>query len=98
MVLTMAELDEALFPIEGLLDFSAAFTRRQRVNSLNIIANVPEEDRKGRTADICRALHGIPQLRTAIQEGTLAISATTQKGNFHPSTGSSKRTITIITS
>ncbi len=97
-VLTMADLDEALFPIEGLLDFSAAFTHEQDMNSLKIIATMLEENGEPRTDDIYRALHGIPDLRIALQEGTLAVSATVQKGNPPPSTGSGKRIITLIRS
>ncbi len=97
-VLTMADLDEALFPIEGLLDFSAAFTHEQGMNHLKITATVLDENGERRTDDIYRALHGIPDLRIAVQEGTIAVSTTVRKGTPHPLSGSSKRTITIIRS
>ena len=66
-ILTMTDLDEVLFRIGDLVDFSAAFIREEDLNRLSISTTMLEGNSRGRTTeDVERALHSIPALRSAV--------------------------------
>jgi phenylacetate-CoA ligase len=58
----MADLDEALFPLEGVLDFAAAITRRGGKDSLRLEVETAGSASAGMVAAINRALDSIPAI------------------------------------
>jgi phenylacetate-coenzyme A ligase PaaK-like adenylate-forming protein len=94
IVLTIEDLDEALFPICNLIDFSAELTWEEDLNHLEIRATFPEGSGKHETESIHRALKGIPVLRSSIREARLKVRVTVREGNPSKLNGSVKRTIT----
>ncbi len=63
--LSMADLDDALFPIETVLDFSAAVTREGDRNCLHLDVQVAPGTRGAALAAIRRALDCVPAWRLA---------------------------------
>ena len=94
IMLTMEDLDEALFPIRDLIDFSAELTWEHDRNHLQIRATFLEGSGEHETENIHSALKGIPVLRSSIREGRLKVRVTVREGNPGTLNGSTKRTIT----
>jgi phenylacetate-coenzyme A ligase PaaK-like adenylate-forming protein len=67
---TLADLDEALFSVAGVVDFRASISREAGRDSLRVEAMVMEECAVGA---ITAALESIPALRTARQAGKLSV-------------------------
>jgi phenylacetate-CoA ligase len=92
-VLTMADLDEALFPIRGLVDFAAELTCRNGRNHLNITATLLAGEDEDRSEELWRVLKGIAPLRAHIAEGKLELGLAVRKGSPQPLNGVTKRTL-----
>lgn len=92
-VLTMADLDEALFPIRGLLDFTAELTCRKGRNFLRITVSFLAGASGDRLEEVQRALGGIATLRSLVQKGELEFAVTVGEGRSQPLTGVTKRTL-----
>jgi phenylacetate-coenzyme A ligase PaaK-like adenylate-forming protein len=71
--LSMADLDEAIFPVEMVLDFSASLTCVQGLDRLRIEIQVTEPDNRHTFAAIQEALDTIPVIRSALRGGALAL-------------------------
>jgi phenylacetate-coenzyme A ligase PaaK-like adenylate-forming protein len=93
IMLTMADLDEALFPIRDLIDFSAELTWEHDRNHLQIRATLLGRSGEHETENIHSALKGIPVLRSSLQEGSLKVRVTVREGSPNPLNGSTKRTM-----
>jgi phenylacetate-coenzyme A ligase PaaK-like adenylate-forming protein len=92
-VLTVADLDEALFPLQGLLNFRIEITGDRETGVLRgtlYSGDIPSEN-------LCRdarsALEGIPSVRSAIDAGYLSIAPIRTSAENWISTGSIKRKI-----
>jgi phenylacetate-coenzyme A ligase PaaK-like adenylate-forming protein len=72
--LAMAELDEALFPIEGLLNFSARLHRENGSRCLEIMVRVVEGCRESVLTALRPALASIPAIGLAQQAGALHLA------------------------
>ncbi|MCL6479154.1 MAG: AMP-binding protein [Peptococcaceae bacterium] len=73
-LLTMRELDEALFPVEGLVDFEASLSRADGVDRLNIgVRMAGEVDDKTRIF-LRKALETIPLIKHAVIQGNLEVN------------------------
>jgi hypothetical protein len=94
IMLTMEDLDEALFPIRDLIDFSAELTREHDRNHLQIKATFPEGSGEHETENIYSALKGIRVLHSSIREGRLQVRVTVREGSPGTLNGSNKRTMT----
>jgi phenylacetate-CoA ligase len=92
-LLTMAELDEALFRIPDLIDFSAVLTRENDLDCLQIAAAMLDDENEGRIESIHRALNDISTIRSAVRQGSLALSVVARKGKPLPLNSTVKRTI-----
>jgi phenylacetate-coenzyme A ligase PaaK-like adenylate-forming protein len=94
--LSMTELDEALFPLPGLLDFSADLTRendrdRLRIEILTMKANGKH------LADLARsAVRAIHAVRAACEEEALFVSIDVRRKGQIVSNTSGKRRITDL--
>jgi phenylacetate-CoA ligase len=70
--LSMAQLDEALFPISGIVDFSAEITRRAGVLRLSVdVVHNGEGTRQELSGAVAETLAAIPSIETALGSGTL---------------------------
>jgi hypothetical protein len=89
----MADLDEALFPIPGLLDFSARVDGEGRMVRLHIEIQSIYENRQI-LADVQGSLDAHPVIVAARKAGLLkTVSVAGRKGSPREATGASKRTI-----
>lgn len=92
--LAMADLDEAVFRIRDVVDFSAEITGENGIDCLRITVTVPAGDVMRTKDDVSRALNGIPVVRSAVERGTLAVFAAVRQGSPGPLNSSVKRTLT----
>ncbi|MEI6205800.1 MAG: DVU_1553 family AMP-dependent CoA ligase [Desulfuromonadales bacterium] len=92
-LLNMADLDEALFPLPGLLNFQAALTEEDGVDVLSVSLFT----RGGSAEKLCRstweALAAIPAVQKASATGKLRIAPPAIAENNWQSSGSVKRTL-----
>jgi phenylacetate-coenzyme A ligase PaaK-like adenylate-forming protein len=92
--LTMSQLDEALFPQPGLIDFQADVTRADDRDSLDIVLQLTEGTDPGRLADwIHERLTAVPGIYEAVGDGNLVIGNVVSGTGYQPATGSKKRLI-----
>ncbi|MHC1727007.1 MAG: DVU_1553 family AMP-dependent CoA ligase [Syntrophobacteraceae bacterium] len=91
MALSMADLDEALFEIEGLIDFDAVITRCNQVDHLHVKAGVVGGGNEGVVRAIRKSLDRIPVLRDLTKEGRLTLHI--NAGLHEEGSGHTKRTI-----
>ena len=94
MVLTMAELDEALFSIRDLVDFGAELSCRHGQNHLKITATLVGACEESKLEDIQKALRGIVVLRSLTLGGKLDLGVVVREGSPQPLNGVTKRTLT----
>ncbi len=94
--LSMADLDEPLFSLPGLLDFTAALTRETDMDRLHIEIQTMEPG-IAQLADMARsAIEAIPAVSAAVSEGALRVSIDIRpEGRFTPGPAG-KRTIRKI--
>ncbi len=69
--LTLADLDEALFPLEGILNFSAAVTNEAGKDCLRLDVKVVETGAYNLAPAIQQALDAVPAIRLARQANQL---------------------------
>jgi phenylacetate-coenzyme A ligase PaaK-like adenylate-forming protein len=69
--LSITDLDEAIFPVERVLDFSASLTREQGLDRLRIEVQVIGADNRQTFAAIQEALNAVPVIRSALRGGAL---------------------------
>lgn len=91
-VLTMRDLDEALFPIEGLLNFEASLSCRNDLDRLNVGVWMNQEGGEQGIAIIHKALESIPLVTSARKQGKLEVQVDFL-GEGNPGRGPVKRTI-----
>ena len=86
--LTMADLDEALFPIDGVWNFTASLSREDRIDHLLVEVWGTGETR---LQVVQRALEAIPGLWAAQESGRLEVVSTVQKESSFGLSGQAKR-------
>jgi hypothetical protein len=95
-LLTMADLDEALFPIESLLDFSAMLIRGDKVGELRIEAQMCGATTGTVVGLVQSAIESIAAVRRARAMGTLHLAQVRLKSEPLASPGAAKRAIRIV--
>lgn len=90
--LIMADLDEALFPIPGLVDFTAQLRQGERAQ-LHIEALLLPGKGNGAASDVRKALDSIPAIVQAHQDGTLTTAVTARLWDAGVAPHLGKRTI-----
>lgn len=97
VLLTMADLDEALFPIRDLIDFTAELTWEDDRSHLRLIAFFLDgscmQSGRQRINDISEALNSVSSLQSCARRGKLRITVALREGHCGASSGSTKRTI-----
>jgi len=93
LCLTMADLDNALFPIETVLDFSAIVTRKENQDLLSLEVQVVPGVRDAAFAAIVQALDSVPGLRQARLAGHLDATLELQESSFRDLRSPTKRTL-----
>ena len=86
--LTMADLDEALFPIDGVWNFTAWLSREGKIDCLNL-----EIWGTGQTKAhvVQEAVEAIPAVRVALESGRLKVAPMIQKEGPFGFSGQAKR-------
>lgn len=93
LYLTMSDLDDALFPIEAVLDFAATITRKENQDCLNLEIQVAPGARTAVSAALGPALDSVPVLRQARSAGHLNIILDLQESSFRDLRGPAKRVL-----
>ncbi|MHB1652632.1 MAG: DVU_1553 family AMP-dependent CoA ligase [Desulfitobacteriaceae bacterium] len=88
--LSMSDLDEAILPVEGVVDFAAQLYGKGKQN-LSIAVLPSTKDIKLNLVRIEKAVYAIPQIKSAVALGLLDVKVSA--GEFKRPTGNSKRTI-----
>jgi len=91
--LTVADLDEALFPLQGLLNFQVEIAGDQNTDVLRVTLYSGDTPAENLCRDARSALAGIPSVRSAIDTGNLSIEPIRTSTENWISTGSIKRKI-----
>jgi phenylacetate-coenzyme A ligase PaaK-like adenylate-forming protein len=91
--LSMADLDEAVFPVENLMDFSASLTGRQGIDYLRIEAQAAGDVNAQTVAAIKKALCAVPAIRSALRDGSLSLDVSLLPQGRNPLSGDSKRVL-----
>lgn len=90
-----SDLDEALFTIESILDFSATLKRESAVDLLELCVRfVPGAGNTSRRG-VINALEEIPAILQGMTTGTLKVQINEANGLVAPGTGVQKRTIHV---
>lgn len=89
--LSMADLDEAVFSVENVLDFSALLTGEQGQERLRIEAQVTEAGSRETMAEIEEALDAVPVIRSALLSGMLVLDVCLMPEG--PAGGAAKRVL-----
>ncbi len=90
---TMADLDEALFPVDGLLDFTAGFTREGKKDLLRIEAYVMDGNRAACEEAIRQSLQGVHCLEAALKGDGLRLRIDIRGAKAMPAPQAAKRTL-----
>jgi phenylacetate-CoA ligase len=91
--LEISDLDEALFPLPGIMNYSAAVSSEEGVDLLEIeIYPVPKGDRPD-TESVRNALLSVPQIASAVDPGYLRLELTGYAAENWVTTGVDKRAI-----
>jgi phenylacetate-coenzyme A ligase PaaK-like adenylate-forming protein len=91
--LTMADLDEALFPLEGLLDFDAGLEWTGAKERLHLKVYAGKDQMQGLGAAVYRALQTVPAVQAATHQGRLLLLVEMQPPGAAPARGTAKRAI-----
>lgn len=91
--LSMADLDEALFPLAGLLDFRALLTSEKGRDRLHVEIHSMAPKGEGMVGRACRAINAIPVVQAACAEGALVVSAAARGGDHLAESWRGKRVI-----
>jgi phenylacetate-coenzyme A ligase PaaK-like adenylate-forming protein len=86
--LTMADLDEALFPIDGVLNFTASLSRKDRLDHLRVEV---WGTREIQLQIVQQAVEAIPGVRAARESGRLKVASMMQKEGPFGFSGQAKR-------
>jgi phenylacetate-coenzyme A ligase PaaK-like adenylate-forming protein len=98
LALSMADLDEALFRLPGLLDFSAALTRHDDEDRLHIDIRAMEDNGEQTAPSAWNAVSGIPSVLAACEEGALSVSVNVRREVQIEPRGTCKRRIVDLRS
>jgi phenylacetate-CoA ligase len=90
-VLRMADLDEALFPLSGLLDFGVTLTREKDRERLALEIYTGESAGEGMIERAQSALNTIPAVRAACENEALSVSVSVRREGWTFPMGSTKR-------
>lgn len=91
MTITIQELDEALFAIDGVLKYKAEVTNGRGKDVLNLSFYVMSE-RKAEVPQLAvRALWNTEILRAAFEDDALSVGTVVLQGQDWPTTGVKKR-------
>jgi phenylacetate-CoA ligase len=91
--LTVADLDEALFPLPGLLNFRVELARESDAQIIRVTIYCGDNHAESLCGQAAKKLAAIPSIRTAIDNGFLAIAPIRASSENWISTGSIKRKI-----
>ena len=91
LCLTMADLNDALFPIEAVVGFSATITREENRDCLDLGVQVVPGAGETVSAVLVQALDSVPALRQARLAGHLNVTLELQESDFRDLGSPAKR-------
>jgi phenylacetate-CoA ligase len=86
--LTMADLDEALFPIDGVWNFTASLSREEKIDFLHVEV---WGTRETKVHAVQQAVEAIPEVRAALEAGCLEVVSMMHKEGPFGFSGQAKR-------
>ena len=93
-LLTMSQLDEALFSLPGVFDFQAEITREKNQDRLNITLHLAEGSDLSRLGEWAHErMTTVPGIYKAVRDGNLVIGNVVSRTGYQPATGARKRVI-----
>jgi len=92
-MISMADLDEALFPLSQVLNFSARLTSQDGKDRLEIILNVLPKTKPEIASQALLALESIAAIQISRQAGFLEVDIATQEFGASRTSGLGKRMI-----
>lgn len=90
---TLADLDEALLAIPGLIGFTPAVDNRRRATRLTITASLAAAPGREHERELTAALETVPAIRAARQAGSLALTVAAERCRGHLEPTAAKRAI-----
>lgn len=91
--LTMAQLDEALFPLQGLLDFKAELNSDEGRDILSVRVSTDSMAGEEFKTKVYLALAFIPEIKAALRTGRLEIASVLTEAYQCNTNGTAKRTV-----
>jgi phenylacetate-coenzyme A ligase PaaK-like adenylate-forming protein len=92
-VLSVADLDEGLFPLPGLLNFRTEIKGGETTDSLHVTIYTGEQSGDRMRREALLAISEVPAVRDAVAEGALTLAPISLSNENWLSTGSIKRKI-----
>jgi len=71
--LSIADIDEALFPLAGIVNYSATLTRNCRADRLEIVICSSGNGTRQAPDEIIAALEGVRAIGNAVEKGSLVL-------------------------
>ncbi|KUO75016.1 MAG: hypothetical protein APF81_12215 [Desulfosporosinus sp. BRH_c37] len=95
IILRQGDLDEALFPLAGILDFRTSVTCERRKDLIDIEVNLAKTANVVSLQDMYSALENLPGIKSAIDRNELTIQIKVETERFNR--GAAKRVMQHIT-
>jgi len=92
-VLTLPDMDEALFRVPGIVNYTAELSRRNGRDCLSVKVYTGEASWAGMASEVEWALMRIPSLRKAVEEERLSLGPVTRSESDWPTNGTVKRVL-----
>jgi phenylacetate-CoA ligase len=91
-ILTLPEMDEALFPLPGLLNYTVAITKKDGKNWIEVVVCMEQESDQV-ASEVLRALKTIEAVRNSLTRGNLELAPVRFSKENWFTTGVAKRRI-----
>ncbi|GBF35219.1 phenylacetate-coenzyme A ligase [Desulfocucumis palustris] len=91
--ITMADLDQAIFPLDGVLNFTAGVSREKETDCLRLEITAADWAGPELAARARAAVESLPDIKRALESGALKVEISSGREGDKFNTGTAKRTI-----
>ena len=91
--LDCADLDDALYPIPGLINYQAEVLEKKGRDTLALVLYMMDTDEHTADQAVRTALEQVPELRAALSSGNIGLEIVLLRSGKQPNTGVTKKTI-----
>ncbi len=91
--ITISDLDEAIFPLDGVLNFTAAVARENETDCLRMEIKATDWAGPDIAGRVRSAVESLPAVKEVVSKGALKVAVSLQQGSERVNTGTAKRTI-----